>query len=148
MLLNLACAWTVIRLAASAPRTMLRPRRANSGTLAPETARTGLRVLAGAPYLQMLAVLVLLGIFTLSYRLFSKDTPEVEVVRASAQSSEVGGVVSSASGYIVAHHKINLNSKVTGRVKWIGAASVTPSLTRSSDSSADCPMCQCLISAL
>ena len=26
----------------------------------------------------------------------------------------------SASGYIVAHHKINLNSKVTGRVKWIG----------------------------
>ena len=60
-LLNLACAWTVLRLAASAPRTMLRPRRANSGTLVPETARTGLRVLAGAPYLQMLAVLVLLG---------------------------------------------------------------------------------------
>ncbi len=26
----------------------------------------------------------------------------------------------SASGYIVAHHKINVNSKVTGRVKWIG----------------------------
>jgi HlyD family secretion protein len=44
-------------------------------------------------------------------------------VRASAQSgesTEVGGVVLSASGYIVAHHKINLNSKVTGRVKWIG----------------------------
>jgi HlyD family secretion protein len=45
----------------------------------------------------------------------------VEVARASAQSSgDVGGVVLSASGYIVAHHKINLNSKVTGRVKWIG----------------------------
>jgi len=29
-------------------------------------------------------------------------------------------VVLSASGYIVAHHKINVNSKVTGRVKWIG----------------------------
>ena len=40
--------------------------------------------------------------------------------RASAPSTEVGGVVLSASGYIVAHHKINLNSKVTGRVKWIG----------------------------
>ena len=26
----------------------------------------------------------------------------------------------SASGYIVAHHKINVNSKVTGRVAWIG----------------------------
>ncbi len=44
------------------------------------------------------------------------------MVRASAQNSEVGGVVLSASGYIVAHHKINLNSKVTGRVKWIGTS--------------------------
>ena len=26
----------------------------------------------------------------------------------------------SATGYIVAHHKINVNSKVTGRVAWIG----------------------------
>ncbi len=67
-----------------------------------------------------IGLLVLLGIVTISYRLFSHDAPEVEVVRASAQSSEVGGVVLSASGYIVAHHKINLNSKVTGRVKWIG----------------------------
>jgi HlyD family secretion protein len=56
----------------------------------------------------------------LAYRLFSSDTPEVETVRAAAPSSEVGGVVLSASGYIVAHHKINVNSKVTGRVKWIG----------------------------
>jgi HlyD family secretion protein len=32
----------------------------------------------------------------------------------------VGGIVLSASGYIVAHHKINVNSKVTGRVAWIG----------------------------
>jgi HlyD family secretion protein len=67
-----------------------------------------------------IAVLVLLGLVTLAYRLFSHDAPEVEVVRASAPSAEVGGVVLSASGYIVAHHKINLNSKVTGRVKWIG----------------------------
>jgi ATP:ADP antiporter, AAA family len=59
--LNLGCAYTVIRLAASAPHSQMRPRRADSGTLAPDTARTGLRVLAGAPYLQMLAVLVLLG---------------------------------------------------------------------------------------
>jgi HlyD family secretion protein len=29
-------------------------------------------------------------------------------------------IVLSAGGYIVAHHKINVNSKVTGRVKWIG----------------------------
>jgi len=67
-----------------------------------------------------IGVLVLLGVVALAYRLFSHDAPEVTVVRASVQSSDVGGVVLSASGYIVAHHKINLNSKVTGRVKWIG----------------------------
>lgn len=67
-----------------------------------------------------IAVIVLLGIAALAYRLLSSDTPEVETVRAAAPSSDVGGVVLSASGYIVAHHKINVNSKVTGRVKWIG----------------------------
>jgi HlyD family secretion protein len=67
-----------------------------------------------------IGVLVLLGVVATAYRLFSRPAPEVEVVRASAQSSDVGGVVLSASGYIVAHHKINLNSKVTGRVSWIG----------------------------
>ena len=66
-----------------------------------------------------IAVVVLLGVVATAYRLLSHDTPEVEVVRAAAQSSDVGGVVLSASGYIVAHHKINLNSKVTGRVKLI-----------------------------
>ena len=69
-----------------------------------------------------IAVVIVLGVVALAFRLFSHDVPEVEVVRASAQTSNgvVGGVVLSASGYIVAHHKINLNSKVTGRVKWIG----------------------------
>ncbi|MGH9513925.1 MAG: efflux RND transporter periplasmic adaptor subunit [Terriglobales bacterium] len=67
-----------------------------------------------------IALLVILGLGVTAYRLFSSDAPEVQVVRASAQSTDVGGVVLSASGYIVAHHKINLNSKVTGRVKWIG----------------------------
>jgi HlyD family secretion protein len=67
-----------------------------------------------------IGLLVVLGVVATAYRLLSKDAPEVEVVRAAAQSSDVGGVVLSASGYIVAHHKINLNSKVTGRVSWIG----------------------------
>jgi HlyD family secretion protein len=68
------------------------------------------------------AVVALLGLFALAYRAFSSDTPEVEVVRASAQTSsnDVGGTVLSATGYIVAHHTINVNSKVTGRVSWIG----------------------------
>jgi HlyD family secretion protein len=68
-----------------------------------------------------IGVLVLLGLAVTAYRLFARAAPEVQVVRASAQTTtDVGGVVLSASGYIVAHHKINLNSKVTGRVKWIG----------------------------
>lgn len=64
-------------------------------------------------------VVALLGLGTLAYRFFG-STPEVEVVRASAEGSDVGGVVLTATGYIVPHHKINVNSKVTGRVKWIG----------------------------
>jgi HlyD family secretion protein len=67
-----------------------------------------------------ISVLVILGLATLAYRLFAGDVPEVETARAAAENTEVGGVVLSASGYIVAHHKINVNSKVTGRVKWIG----------------------------
>ena len=44
------------------------------------------------------------------------------MVRASAQTSgnDAGGTVLSATGYIVAHHTINVNSKVTGRLAWIG----------------------------
>jgi HlyD family secretion protein len=46
----------------------------------------------------------------------------VDVVRASAVTSgnEEGAIVLSATGYIVAHHTINVNSKVTGRLEWIG----------------------------
>ena len=65
-------------------------------------------------------IVVLLGLSTLAFRMFSSDVPEVEVVRASAETSDVGGVVLSATGYIVAHHTINVNSKVTGRLEWIG----------------------------
>jgi HlyD family secretion protein len=68
-----------------------------------------------------IAVVVLLGLAALAYRLLASDAPEVEVARATAESSDVAGsTVLSASGYIVAHHKISVNSKVTGRVAWIG----------------------------
>ncbi|PYX38914.1 MAG: efflux RND transporter periplasmic adaptor subunit, partial [Acidobacteria bacterium] len=68
-----------------------------------------------------IAVVVLLSLIALVYRLVSPSAAEVEVVRAATEGgADVGGVVLSAGGYIVAHHKINVNSKVTGRVKWIG----------------------------
>src|ERR1700722_17147711 len=68
-----------------------------------------------------IAIVVLLGFAALAYRMFVAETPEVEVARPTAQGSDVAGTtVLSASGYIVAHHKISVNSKVTGRVAWIG----------------------------
>src|SRR5205807_1183134 len=57
----------------------------------------------------------------LTYRALASNAAEVEVARATAEGSDVAGsTVLSASGYIVAHHKISVNSKVTGRVAWIG----------------------------
>lgn len=66
------------------------------------------------------SVVALLSLTVLAYRLFARSAPEVEVVRAAAENSDVGGTVLSATGYIVAHHTINVNSKVTGRLAWIG----------------------------
>lgn len=69
-----------------------------------------------------ISVIVILGLSALAYRTFSSDTAVVEVVRASAVTSgnDEGAIVLSATGYIVAHHTINVNSKVTGRLEWIG----------------------------
>jgi HlyD family secretion protein len=67
-----------------------------------------------------IAIVAVLSLSALAYRLFSRDVPEVEVTRALAESSDTGGTVLSATGYIVAHHTINVNSKVTGRLAWIG----------------------------
>jgi HlyD family secretion protein len=68
-----------------------------------------------------ISLVVLLGIVALAYRALASTTPEVEVARATAEGSEAAGsTVLSASGYVVAHHKISVNSKVTGRVAWIG----------------------------
>jgi HlyD family secretion protein len=69
-----------------------------------------------------ITALVLLSIATFAYRALQASAPEVETTRAVAQSSgsAKGGTILNATGYIVAHHKINVNSKVTGRVAWIG----------------------------
>ena len=68
-----------------------------------------------------IAVLVLLGVIAMAARFSSSSTPEVQVVRATTVNSTVSGDTAlAAAGYIVAHHKIDVNSKVTGRVAWIG----------------------------
>ena len=61
-------------------------------------------------------ILLILAAVKLLSGLISGNAMEVETSRASAETN----TVLSASGYIVAHHKINVNSKVTGRVSSIG----------------------------
>lgn len=91
-----------------------RSQRGNNGGEAPAWAR---RYILGG-----IALVVVLGLLALGYRTLAADAPEVEVVRAAAVTSgdTAGETVLSATGYIVAHHTINVNSKVTGRVQWIG----------------------------
>jgi HlyD family secretion protein len=69
-----------------------------------------------------IAVLVLFSVAALGYRLLAGSGTEVQTVRATpiASGSSAGGVVLQAAGYIVAHHTISVNSKVTGRIQWIG----------------------------
>jgi HlyD family secretion protein len=59
---------------------------------------------------------------TVSYLLRDR-APVVQVTRVMAAPSSAGegnGVVLNATGYIIAHHKIQLASKVSGKVAWIG----------------------------
>ena len=50
------------------------------------------------------------------------QAPEVEVQRVTLErgSSTGGTVVLTAGGYIVAHHTIQVSSKVVGKVAWVG----------------------------
>jgi HlyD family secretion protein len=65
---------------------------------------------------------VLAGAARLIYGKLNAST-EVDLYRvksASAASAAQGTVILNATGYIVAHHKIQVASKVIGRVQWIG----------------------------
>ena len=63
-----------------------------------------------------------LGIFALWRYGLGESAIEVETVRVSpaASGNAAGTIVLQAAGYIVAHHKIEVASKVVGRVAWIG----------------------------
>jgi HlyD family secretion protein len=89
----------------------LRIDRAQRGEPAPWARRI---ILSG------ILLLMLLGMAALGYQWLSASPPEVQVARAQPGGSGMPGTILSASGYIVAHHKINVNSKVTGRLAWIG----------------------------
>jgi HlyD family secretion protein len=73
-------------------------------------------VYVGAGILLVLVVVVAAsGIFA--------SAPEVEVQRVALEKgtgSSGGNVVLTAGGYIVAHHTIQVSSKIVGRVAWVG----------------------------
>ncbi len=66
---------------------------------------------------------VLLGVARFAYSKLNTAT-EVETVRVNAikpgSAAAQGEVILNATGYIVAHHKIEVAAKVVGKVSWIG----------------------------
>jgi HlyD family secretion protein len=74
------------------------------------------------PKLLLLVVAVLLALVALGYVfLFSAAKPiSVASVKVETSGASAGDSVLTASGYVVAHHKIAVGAKVMGRVAWIG----------------------------
>lgn len=75
-----------------------------------------------APKLLFVAIAALLAILALGYVFLFSATPTISVatVRVDTGAAPAGETVLSASGYVVAHHKIAVGAKVMGRVAWIG----------------------------
>ena len=74
------------------------------------------------PKFLFLGIAVVLALVALGYVfLFSSATTiSVAPVRVESGAASSGESVLSASGYVVAHHKIAVGAKVMGRVAWIG----------------------------
>ena len=77
-----------------------------------------------SPKLLLLAIAVAAGCCVRSDTCFSFRAAKPISVDVSAKSKlaapSAGESVLSASGYVVAHHKIAVGAKVMGRVAWIG----------------------------
>jgi HlyD family secretion protein len=74
------------------------------------------------PKLLLLGVAVLLALLALGYAFVFAGTKTISVasVRTESGGASQGTSVLSATGYVVAHHKIAVGAKVMGRVAWIG----------------------------
>jgi len=75
-----------------------------------------------SPRLLFLGIATLLAIVALGYVfLFSgAKTISAASVRVESGAATAGTSILSATGYVVAHHKIAVGAKVMGRVAWIG----------------------------
>src|SRR5215216_3744679 len=74
------------------------------------------------PKLLLLGIAALLALLALGYVFLfpGAKTISVAAVRVDSGGASSGESVLSASGYVVAHHKIAVGAKVMGRVAWIG----------------------------
>src|SRR3569832_922854 len=75
-----------------------------------------------APKLLLLGIAVLIALAALGYVFLFSGTKTISVapVRTESGGASAGESVLTASGYVVAHHKIAVGAKVMGRVAWIG----------------------------
>jgi HlyD family secretion protein len=73
-----------------------------------------------------IAIFLLLAVWRIGFG--EASALEVETVRVTAQTVGDGGesVVLEAAGYVVPHHKIEVASKVVGKVAWIGVEKGDP----------------------
>jgi HlyD family secretion protein len=67
-----------------------------------------------------LSVIIALAVFAYFYFFSTARTITAAPVKLETGATSLAGVVLSASGYVVAHHKIAVGAKVMGRVAWIG----------------------------
>jgi HlyD family secretion protein len=88
-----------------------------SGGRPPEPPKWAVRWIIGG-----VALFLLLGTARFTYNKLNAST-EVDTIRVASGSSGVAGgpgVALNATGYIVAHHPIEVSSKVVGKVAWVG----------------------------
>jgi HlyD family secretion protein len=74
------------------------------------------------PKLLLLCLAVLVALVAMGYFYFFSAPKTISAAEIKLESStgSHGDTVLSASGYVVAHHKIDVGAKVMGRVDWIG----------------------------
>src|SRR6185436_16270285 len=75
-----------------------------------------------SPKLLFLAIAVLIALAAFAYAFLFSGTKTITAaqVRVETGGASAGASVLSATGYVVAHHKIAVGAKVMGRVAWIG----------------------------
>jgi len=75
-----------------------------------------------SPKILFLGVAAVLALAALGYVFFFSGSKTISAapVRVETGGASAGESVLSASGYVVAHHKIAVGAKVMGRVAWIG----------------------------